>query len=52
MGHSWKLSVYATIAMGISVCGEEREEEEVERIEVLLVLHPCVGTGSYINELY
>ena len=36
MGHSWKLSVYATIAMGISVCGEEREEEEEEeeRIEV------------------
>ena len=37
MGHSWKLSVSATIAMGISVCGEEREEEEEEeeeRIEV------------------
>ena len=36
VGHSWKLSVYATIAMGISVCGEEREEEEEEeeRIEV------------------
>ena len=33
MGHSWKLSVYATIAMGISVCGEEREEEEEEEEE-------------------
>ena len=36
VGHSWKLSVYATIAMEILVCeekGEEREEKE-ERIEV------------------